>query len=62
MGRQRARDDAERDDGWVKTIHESRYGEFLGLVIVAPRLTDLVEAGVVEVDAEATMKNPLRTA
>jgi dihydrolipoamide dehydrogenase len=42
--------------GWVKTIHESRYGEFLGLVMVGPHVTDLVEAGVVALDAEATIE------
>ena len=33
--------------GWVKTIHENRYGELLGLVIVGPQATELVNAGVV---------------
>jgi dihydrolipoamide dehydrogenase len=42
--------------GWVKTIHESRYGELLGLVMVGPHVTDLVEAGVVALDAEATIE------
>ena len=32
--------------GWVKSIHESRYGELLGLVMVGPHVTDLIEAGV----------------
>ena len=40
--------------GWVKSIHESRYGELLGIVMVGPHVTDLVEAGVVARDAEAT--------
>src|SRR5919198_1558137 len=31
--------------GWVKSIHETRYGELLGLVLVGPHVTDLVEAG-----------------
>src|SRR5204863_504848 len=39
--------------GWVKSIHETRYGELLGLVLVGPHVTDLVEAGVVAIDAEA---------
>ena len=26
--------------GWVKSIHESRYGELLGLVMVGPHVTD----------------------
>ena len=32
--------------GWVKSIHETRYGELLGLVMVGPHVTDLIEAGV----------------
>ena len=31
--------------GWVKSIHETRYGELLGLVMVGPHVTDLIEAG-----------------
>jgi dihydrolipoamide dehydrogenase len=42
--------------GWVKSIHETRYGEFLGLVMVGPHVTDLVEAGVVALDAESTVE------
>ena len=42
--------------GWVKTIHESRYGELLGVVMVGPHVTDLIEAGVVALDAEATVE------
>jgi dihydrolipoamide dehydrogenase len=42
--------------GWVKSIHETRYGEFLGLVMVGPHVTDLVEAGVVAIDAESTVE------
>jgi dihydrolipoamide dehydrogenase len=42
--------------GWVKSIHEERYGELLGLVMVGPHVTDLVEAGVVAIDAEATVE------
>ena len=38
--------------GWVKSIHEARYGELLGLVMVGPHVTDLIEAGVVALDAE----------
>src|SRR2546421_4888814 len=40
--------------GWVKSIHETRYGELLGLVMVGPHVTDLIEAGVVALDAEST--------
>ena len=42
--------------GWVKSIHETRYGELLGLVMVGPHVTDLVEAGTVALDAEATVE------
>jgi dihydrolipoamide dehydrogenase len=42
--------------GWVKSIHESRYGELLGLVLVGPHVTDMVEAGVVAIDAESTVE------
>ncbi|HUZ83199.1 MAG TPA: dihydrolipoyl dehydrogenase [Gaiellales bacterium] len=46
---------AERT-GWAKTIHESRYGELLGLVIVGPQATELVNAGVVGISAEVTIE------
>src|ERR671936_1261958 len=42
--------------GWVKSIHEAHYGELLGLVMVGPHVTDLIEAGVVALDAEATVE------
>jgi dihydrolipoamide dehydrogenase len=42
--------------GWVKSIHETRYGELLGLVMVGPHVTDLVEAGTVAIDAESTVE------
>src|SRR3989440_6243706 len=42
--------------GWAYAIHETRYGELLGLVMVGPHVTDLVEAGVVAIDAEATVE------
>jgi dihydrolipoamide dehydrogenase len=42
--------------GWVKSIHEARYGELLGLVMVGPHVTDLIEAGVVALDAESTVE------
>jgi dihydrolipoamide dehydrogenase len=43
-------------NGWVKSIHETTYGELLGIVIVGPHATDLIEAGVVALDAEATIE------
>ncbi|HVH51457.1 MAG TPA: dihydrolipoyl dehydrogenase [Gaiellaceae bacterium] len=42
--------------GWVKSIHETRYGELLGVVMVGPHVTDLIEAGVVAIDAESTVE------
>jgi dihydrolipoamide dehydrogenase len=42
--------------GWVKTIHETTYGELVGVVIVGQHATDLIEAGVVALDAEATIE------
>ena len=41
--------------GWVKTLHENRYGELLGIVIVGPQATELINAGVVGITAEATV-------
>src|SRR3954466_5316437 len=42
--------------GWVKSIHETRYGELLGLVMVGPHVTDMIETGVVALDAESTVE------
>ena len=42
--------------GWVKTIHESSYGELIGVVIVGAHATDLIEAAVVALDAESTIE------
>ena len=42
--------------GWAKSIHETTYGELLGVVIVGAHATDLIEAGVVALDAEATVE------
>jgi dihydrolipoamide dehydrogenase len=42
--------------GWVKSMHETRYGELLGVVIVGPHATDLIESGVVALDSEATIE------
>ena len=43
-------------NGWVKTIHETTYGELLGVVIVGPHATDLIHAAVVALDAESTIE------
>src|SRR5438034_5011657 len=42
--------------GWGKSIHETCNGELLGLVMVGPHVTDMVETGVVAIDAEATVE------
>src|ERR671936_871516 len=42
--------------GFVKSIHETRYGELLGIVMVGPHVTDLIEAGVVALGAESTVE------
>ncbi len=42
--------------GWVKSIHATRDGELLGLVMVGPHVTDMVEAGVVAIDAGAAVE------
>lgn len=42
--------------GWVKTIHESRHGELLGLVVVGPHATELIEVGRAAIDAESTIE------
>jgi dihydrolipoamide dehydrogenase len=41
---------------WVKSIHETRRGRMLGLVMVGPHVTDMVEAGVIAIDAGATIE------
>jgi len=43
-------------NGWVKTIHETTYGELLGVVSVGPHATDLIQAAVVALDAESTIE------
>ena len=42
--------------GWIKTIHESQYGQLLGVVIVGPHATDLIGEVVVALDAESTIE------
>src|SRR5205814_9134956 len=42
--------------GWVESIGGSRYGERVGLVMVGPQVRDMIEAGVVGIDAEATVE------
>src|SRR5919204_1656787 len=40
--------------GWVKSIHETHYGELLGVVMVGPHVTDLIEAGAGALHPEST--------
>jgi dihydrolipoamide dehydrogenase len=42
--------------GFVKIIGEARYGELLGMVAVGTQATELIEAGVVAIEAEATLE------
>jgi dihydrolipoamide dehydrogenase len=42
--------------GFVKAIGEKRYGELLGIVAVGTQATELIEAGVVAIEAEATLE------
>jgi dihydrolipoamide dehydrogenase len=42
--------------GWVKSIHTTRGGGLLGLVMIGPHVTDMVEAGVVAIDSGATVE------
>jgi dihydrolipoamide dehydrogenase len=39
--------------GFVKTIHETAYDELLGVVVVGPSATEVVNAGLVAIDSEA---------
>ena len=55
LGVARARRCTASGPGFAKTIHETRYGELLGLVIVGTQATELVNAGVVGITAEATI-------
>jgi dihydrolipoamide dehydrogenase len=48
--------------GWVKSIHETRYGELLGLVMVGPHVTDMVEAGVVGMAPHPTLSEAIKEA
>ena len=42
--------------GFVKTIHETRYGELLGVVAVGLSATEIINAGVIALDAESTIE------
>src|SRR4029077_18404164 len=42
--------------GFAKVISESRYGELLGMVVVGTQATELINAGVIGIEAEATVE------
>ena len=42
--------------GWVKSIRKTRGGALLGLVMIGPHVTDMVEAGVVAIDSGAVVE------
>ena len=42
--------------GFAKVISESRYGELLGMVVVGTQATELINAGVVGIEGEATVE------
>jgi dihydrolipoamide dehydrogenase len=42
--------------GWVKSIHTTRGGELLGLVMIGPHVTDMIEAGVVAIHSAAAVQ------
>jgi dihydrolipoamide dehydrogenase len=42
--------------GWVKSIHATCGGGLLGLVMIGPHVTDMVEAGVVAIDSGAAVE------
>jgi dihydrolipoyl dehydrogenase len=46
--------------GWVKSIHTTRNGKLLGLVMIGPHVTDMVEAGVVTIDSAAAIETRRR--
>ena len=41
--------------GWVKSIHTTRGSRLLGLVMIGPHVTDMIEAGVVAIDSGAAV-------
>ena len=42
--------------GWVKSIHTTRGRRLLGLVMIGPHVTDMVEAGVLAIDSGAAVE------
>jgi dihydrolipoamide dehydrogenase len=42
--------------GWVKSIHTTHGGALLGLVMIGPHVTDMIEAGVIAIDSNAAVE------
>jgi dihydrolipoamide dehydrogenase len=42
--------------GFVKVVGEQKYGELLGIIAVGTQATELIEAGVVAIEAEGTLE------
>jgi glycine cleavage system H protein len=42
--------------GWVKAIHETVRGKLVGLVMVGPHVTEMVETGVIAIEAGASVE------
>jgi len=50
-----------QSNGIVKIVAESRYGEVLGLHLLAPQATELIAAGALAIQMEATLEELART-
>ncbi len=48
-------------DGFVKVVSEARYGEILGLHLIAPHASDLIHEGGLALALEATLDELLTT-
>lgn len=52
---------AAEQDGFVKVVAEKKYGEVLGMSIIASRATDLIHEGVAAIKLEATLDYMVET-
>lgn len=48
-------------DGFVKIVAEKKYGEILGVHMIGPHVTDMIAAGVVAIQLEATLDSMTET-
>lgn len=46
-----------KQEGFVKIVFDKKYGEFLGMHMIGPHVTDLVHEGVVALNLEATIES-----